>query len=49
MTDDEAIYERAICLGDIMRIIELERERFETSPEHQRLLRKLGLVDNPGN
>lgn len=24
LTDDEAIYERAICLGDIMRIIELE-------------------------
>jgi dTDP-4-amino-4,6-dideoxygalactose transaminase len=24
LTDDEAIYERAICLGDIMRIIELD-------------------------
>src|SRR4030095_10578728 len=24
LTDDEAIHERAICLGDIMRIIELE-------------------------
>lgn len=24
LTDDDAIYERAICLGDIMRIIELE-------------------------
>ncbi len=24
LTDDDAIYERAICLGDVMRIIELE-------------------------